>query len=270
MKKTIRFVCLLLITMILFTGCIPGVSPVSKPDPSSEESQLEFLNETYDFWIGAVEGVDHPVFCVTDLDRNGRLELILSYTEGSGYFSYSSIFEVSEAFDAIEEVDTSAMEETSEPDLAFYDKYLCVEEDGKYYYIVEDVVRNGYAESVFYKQYICLEDGTISSELIGSIEARIEQQHGEDVLKTKYYDDEGRTVSRTAFADLDTNWFSDDAEWSAIRFGWTELADNGDNAEGLAASYELFGPATGYTGNDDLFEYPYTFYNMKETVLTGN
>ncbi len=271
MKK--KALCVLLAALLLLLcGCTPAVNnpgPDPEPDLSAVESQIALLNENVSVWGEGLNEGNSGVFCVTDLDHNGRLELIASFVEGTGYFSTSTIYEVDETFEAIEEVDVSAIREASEPDLLFYDKYTCYEEDGVYYYICEDVVRNGYAEAVFYKQYISLENGVLSSDVIGAIEAKVEEERGEDVLKTAYYDDEGHNITPDDFRALETYWFRDDAKKTAIRFGWIAYEGEDDYSEDLTGSYNVFGPVTGYSADDDFFEYPYAFYNMKENVISG-
>jgi hypothetical protein len=269
MKKNTVF-AILLSLLLLLTACTPAVVPPEpEPDPSSVESQIALLNEYADVWTEPIAEAGSPVFCVTDLDRNGRLELITSYVEGTGYFSYSSMFEVDDMFETVEPVDMTQFDEESEPDLLFYDKYRCYEEDGVYYYICEDIVRNGYAEAVFYKQYLFLADGKVTSEVIGAIDARVDRERDEDVLKTAYYDDEGHNITREEFAALEQYWFRADAKKEAIRFNWIKFEESDDYTDALRESYDVFGPAYGYTGDDDLFEYPFTFYGMKETVLSG-
>jgi len=273
-KKTISVFLVLLLAVAVLTGCTPknpAPAPTAdpEPDPSSVESQLALLAENVSVWGDPDESVNSAVYCVTDLDHNGRLEVLFSFVMGTGYFSYTTVHEVNETFDGISRVNDSALKDSSQPDLLFYDKFRTYETDGTYAYICEDVIRNGYAEAEFYKETLSLVDGVLSCEFLGGIEARVERVKEEDVLYASYYDEQGHNISPEDFAALETYWFPENAVKSVTRFGWTKFEADADFAAGLKASYETFGPGIGYTADDDLFEYPHNFYNMKENVVSG-
>ena len=64
------------------------------------EKQIELLADSVELWAGTMnsEGIDY-FFTVTDMDRNGRLELIVSSRQGTGLYTYSDYFEVNDTFD---------------------------------------------------------------------------------------------------------------------------------------------------------------------------
>lgn len=78
-------------TMPVFTTVPP--EPTEQPDPYAE--QLELIWQEMDSWIQDPYA-DAWCYAVTDLDGNGRLEIISSDTQGTGHFVTTRILEVNE------------------------------------------------------------------------------------------------------------------------------------------------------------------------------
>lgn len=114
----------------------------------SMEDQLKVLCKHSDKWLKK-ENKKEPylTYAVTDLDQNGRLEIIASADRmGSGRFSYTDYFQVNKAGDGIEKLWTSYEEGESQVDLvndlgtAYYDP-----EKKEYHYITSDFATAGVA-----------------------------------------------------------------------------------------------------------------------------
>lgn len=114
----------------------------------SMEDQLKVLCKHSDKWLKK-ENKKEPylTYAVTDLDQNGRLEIIASADRmGSGQFSYTDYFQVNKAGDDVEKLWTSYEEGESQVDLvndlgtAYYDP-----EKKEYHYITSDFATAGVA-----------------------------------------------------------------------------------------------------------------------------
>ena len=107
------------------------------------EDQIALIAANYPLWVKSDPVVPYS-FTVTDLDHNGRLEIISSVCMGTGYFSTNEIWEVNEKYDGLvlctgeQDGDGSYSDLTTGP-------WTVIEKGGAYYYIVRDNVRNGYA-----------------------------------------------------------------------------------------------------------------------------
>lgn len=111
------------------------------------------------------EDFPYQYYTVTDLNQNGRLELIISSgIIGSGLFTYSQIYEVNE--------DGTQMKNYTQNidfmgdivdgiDTAYYNK-----KTDTYYYVTEDITRNGAAELGTEVMVFSLKDEKIISECI--------------------------------------------------------------------------------------------------------
>ena len=126
------------------------------------EKQIELLADSLELWAGTMnsEGIDY-FFTVTDMDRNGRLELIVSSCQGTGLYTYSDYFEVNDTFDGLTAVEGNRMEGHSEADIIVDSAPVYYDAQNKvYYYIYDDIIRNGkeYYEN---KRAVSLENGKI-------------------------------------------------------------------------------------------------------------
>lgn len=137
----------------------------------SMEDQLKVLCKHSDKWLDKEDKKEpYLTYAVTDLDQNGRLEIIASADrQGSGRFSYTDYFQVNEAGDGVEKLQTGYEEGESQVDLvndlgtAYYDP-----EKKEYHYITGDFATagaaTGYAKSI---EALTLSGGTIRIDILG-------------------------------------------------------------------------------------------------------
>ena len=125
----------------------------------SFDEQIALIAANADQWKQDVEYFPWG-YVVTDLDHNGRLEIISSSVQGTGFYSYNLAFEVNEAGNALTDLLASLSERTdSAPDIMvskvpfYFDK-----EANRYYYIFDDMIRNGMAEYYENKRAISIID----------------------------------------------------------------------------------------------------------------
>lgn len=186
-------VCLLVVSI----GCGQIQSKKGVKDSGNElaggsglsmEEQLKVLCKHSDKWLEQ-ENKKKPylTYAVTDLDQNGRWEIIASADrQGSGRFSYTDYFQVNEAGDGLEKIQTSYKEGESQIDLAndletaYYDP-----EKEEYHYITGDFATAGaaagYSKSI---EALTLSDGKIRIDSLG-YESCEKDSGGKE--KTTYY-----------------------------------------------------------------------------------
>ena len=80
----------------------PGTEPAEDPVRTDPQTPADFgtqaaaVAEQYCDWSDTLEQYMYPTAALTDLDQNGRLELIIASCEGSGLFTYSNFRELDE------------------------------------------------------------------------------------------------------------------------------------------------------------------------------
>lgn len=110
---------------------------------------------------------DANYYAVTDLDQNGRLELIVANVGGTGMYTYSTFYEVNESLDGVTVCLDHFQEGDSQADLisdevpAYLDKTT-----GTIYYIFEDLLKNGAAEYYENKRALTLSNGEVQQHYL--------------------------------------------------------------------------------------------------------
>ncbi len=142
--------------ILLIVLCCFGTAVSAAPDL---QSQLALIADNAALWKQDVE-FGLWGYIVTDLDGNGREEIISASLQGTGMYTYISIFEVSEDGSRLEEVKQDRKDSDSAPDIMTDRVKVFRDGDaGRDYYIFTDGIRNGYAEYYENKRAAWLEDG---------------------------------------------------------------------------------------------------------------
>ena len=234
MKKII-FILLLIIIFLVFFGYmhIKTTEDNSEKvnveeiiyDITNKDIQLDVISNNRDKWA-KTEDLSNNIKCtVTDLDHNGRLEIIVSQMSGSGRFSINNFFEVNEDFTDLVQCKVDSEEGMSEADLSIMinaDVYLDMKTN-MFYYIVKDYMKSGLTESY---------DGTYALSLNRGIVR-------EDYLTSAiiYYDYENDSNEKVVYADKyetditedEYNFFVEniyaDCEKKTIKFNWINMLE---------------------------------------------
>lgn len=228
-------------------------------DKQSVEGQLALISENFADCIldNSYFGITTH-FTVADLNRNGRLELIIHDCQGTALNSYTCVYEVNEDFDSLELMplgDNSA-EHTQKwlfgevndvdtiGDIMLLDSLDCYEKDGVYYYILKDSTSGGYdhKESDFYFYRF---DGEFEcAAYIGGFDFRI------------LPNEEGSSASYINLFGSDHELLSSDAEYekniedvlseynyvSSCVLKWDFIPEEEEIEEKVKAAYEGYNP----------------------------
>ena len=182
----------------------PGSPSAPRPD-TSEDAQLRLIADSVEEWAVHFDYADDRVgYAVTDLDGNGRLEVIAAQQGGTGNYTYASFYEVNDTFTALEKLRYDIPEGDSQPDIM---------EDGaiparwgvggsNYIYIFRDYLRESFFR--YYTSYhaLTLRDG----EVIVVPLAMCETQYAENGDVMEYYTDGyGNPISKEGFEQAPQN-----------------------------------------------------------------
>lgn len=221
------------------------------PASSDVDSQINIIAQNYDriieecFYSGEI--YPGTAFAVTDLNRDGRLELLVTSMQGTGAFSLTYFFEISEDYSSLEGLMTNLsepvdgigdflMNKIPETDIAVYDCYM---KDGQYYYLVENYGSGGWDfKQLAYYSY-SIGDGVTRDYLGGcEIEAKLDEDqntiknawlHGPDDILFESYEEYS--------AYLNSYW-SDYEKQPSCEVRWMDF--DSDFAGALAESYNAF------------------------------
>ena len=81
------------------------------------EEQIHLITNARDIWDLSEPGMDTVGYMCSDLDGNGRLEILVAESGGTGLHTYTKIYEVNEAKDALVPCGRSWSDTSSEADV---------------------------------------------------------------------------------------------------------------------------------------------------------
>ena len=210
---------------------LPGKPAEQETEPeqqedsaASEDQQRAIIMDHYDLWAEAWSYGTDWFYTITDLDHNGRLEVVTASLQGSGLYTYADIWEVREDFSGIAECKDSLGEGEAYPDIitetasCFHD-----ESSGLYWYLFDDVARSGMAEYYSSKVALCLDNGAVELHYINSKYEKYEDADSEP--QVSYGDGEGNPITKEEYEQAVANWATG-MTMSDFYLEWTEVRAN--------------------------------------------
>lgn len=200
-----------------------------KSGKSDRETQISLIAASADMFSGYDEGAGYK-YAATDLDRNGRLEIICASQQGSGFYTYADFYEVNEKRDKLEKCRYNAADGDSQPDIISQSARYC-EKDGRICYFFDDDIRAGADYFYVLKDALWLKNGEVSFSGC----AVCSNENGRIV----YLNGKNEEVYKEEYDALCEYPFGEDAEYKTAYFEWYELND-GISEENLKQSYMTF------------------------------
>lgn len=256
-----RFLALLFLTALLAgaTGCgmagsdtvpvfttVPTAAYAEAPTqlPSSTDRQLSVIWENRSLWEKE-DLADAWCYAVTDLDSNGRLELVSSFTQGTGHFVTTRLFEVNAdhtGLVSIENVNeygeniilTSGYQSSGlESVPSFYDSAT-----DTYYYIQRNTVKVSSLEYCEGTSAVSFRQGQLSRESLAF--KTTSYSEGGVPLPDTYQNAAGESISEAEYASIaETLYQGMDVRVAYIR--WLDCMDAEElTLDHLKASWEGF------------------------------
>ena len=142
---------------------------IADASASSEEAQLTLIAQNASLWLGDTSFGDTYQYAVTDLDQNGRLEILASSLQGTGLYTYSTFHEVNETMDSLDSCPMTGLSEgDSQPDIQVSQAGGRFDPaSGVRYYLFIDLLRNGAAEQYEFLHALSLSEGTVRIQPLG-------------------------------------------------------------------------------------------------------
>ena len=193
------------------------------------DNQLRIIAENKDMWTEELEYADE-VYCyaISDLDHNGRYEVIVSNMGGTGLYTYSRFFEVNETYDGVVECTTDFMEGDSQPDIIIEKVDTYIDANGGFHYAFSDALRNGMAESYENVRELILQDGEIITKYIASKSSIYEGE----TLNVTCMDQEGNSITEEEYATIADTYFVD-CQKVVTNLAWQDVRQLPDDMDGI-------------------------------------
>lgn len=195
----------------------PTTTEVVMP-PEIDSDQIRLIARERETWIPAEEWYYQSYnYAVTDLNQNGRLEILVSICQGSGIFTTTDVYEVSEDGESLIHCASSLGEGGSQADLIMEKTPVYYnEETGVYTYLFTDAMRSGYAWNGEEARAVTLTEGVLVDEMIAGISNEWDEQGNGT---TTYYNAAGEEIDEAAYQAAIADYFSGCVEMEA-QFAW--------------------------------------------------
>lgn len=189
----------------------------------SIEKQLQVIVDNYEWKFPQPDYVRRG-FSVTDLDQNGRLELIVSRLEGSGRYTYSDYYEVNKELNGLTPLEELSGGDKSQADIMTDRVSVYYDSDNKiYYYIFDDLLKDGIYYSYKNKRAISLTNGKLSERFLA-----YKNTHYGDVsdspASVTCKDADGNEIGENEYNLIDEIVFTDFKKKEAC-FSWFDVKD---------------------------------------------
>lgn len=227
------------------------ISPKTAKNLSYQE-QLQLFCSQADQWMGTdAEDLLYQYYAVTDLDQNGKLELIASTDmQGTGMYTYSEYFQVAADGASLRKCRGEWDEGYSEPDIVDGIQTAYVDPNtGIHYYVTKDYVSSGGAsDSYCWHGAIVLKNGMLTTRTFASMERTWNKKNSK--LQNKYYKNiggESKKISKKEYnpEKLAEKYF-DGFQKKKVNISWVrfqkkrkKLSDQ-EILKKLTKSYEAF------------------------------
>ncbi len=211
----------------------------------SVEDQLRLIADCYDQWrqITIDEGysVDFFMIAVTDLNRNGRLELIITTLQGTGYFSSLGVFEVDETFTSMKSLTGTPVFWNNIADFRLRDVFECYKQDDRYYYVVEDRYRGGWGSMSAFL-YLFSFDGEVKGKQVSGFVMYVKDLSTKDI-DTYLYDSEGNNFTdKESYRTYMQNVWNGYEKQPSVKLVWCVFPEKEECADALHESYGGYDP----------------------------
>ena len=190
--------------------------------PLSEAEQIAVLEENRELWAFS-DPYDSPwYYTYTDLDHNGRMEVIAATTQGTGVYTYAHFWEVTADGTGIDncyhkDVEIEGPDDWPEIILkelpCYYDRGA-----DRWYYPCEGITRSGAAYQYYAWYVLCLKDGVADWELLA--DKTVEYVNSDPHIS--YRDAQGNTVSALEY-DSAVERRCAGMEASTLPLDWTQV-----------------------------------------------
>ncbi|MBQ9142037.1 MAG: hypothetical protein IJX63_09645 [Lachnospiraceae bacterium] len=188
------------------------------------EAQIRVMVKQTDLWLESMDYAnDLKKYTITDLDENGRLEIIVVNHGGTGNYTYSRYYEVNESYDGLTECTTSYVEGDSQPDLLWAEEITVYKDaQGTKHYIVQDAIRD-VTEYYFIWYDLTLQESEVTWKALATCHESYANATEGAVFS--YTTAEGEVITEAEFNSVPEKIFAENAEKDSMVWGWKDMEE---------------------------------------------
>ena len=213
------------------------------------QKQIEVFAQNRDKWATDIDFADEQYkFTLADLDMDGQVELLVSHSGGTGFFSYTSFYNVDKD-GKLKELNTTFSEYESQPDLM---DQVSDESDvmvysniingkGYYNYIVYDLMKESPSSYVYRVSSLAIVDDVVTETKLA---VEYETYDGPDYAATVSYKDYtgAELTEEEYYAYAAAYYDAQNAAEHQAHFQWKDVSDivNASDEEAIRMLTEVY------------------------------
>ena len=194
-------------------------TPAPTPAPMSEAEQRALIERSRAIWQPDLSN-ETWFSAVTDLDHNGRFEVLTASLQGTGLYTWVNVWEVNESFNGLNPCPDNTREGEAWPDI-IKDTITSYRDPvtGRYTYVCEDMMRDGVAHYWTGIDSFCLDKGRIEVRTLASKDELYDNLGGSSA---RYFNANGTEISMDDYNNMERNSFQGQ-EQGMLTLSWTQL-----------------------------------------------
>lgn len=212
------------------------------------DSQPELIADWYDVLTDYVnKEMSGPFFhriAITDLNHNGRLEIMISSIQGSGHCSDTAMFEVDENYSSLIQLKAKGNSDLAwdsdldrNGDFVSYDDFCCYKKGDRYYYPVENFGSGGWDSKQDSLCSYTFDGGINNSQIVRYILSA--DSPGNKLIHVYLYDSDNALIpDENDYRDILNNYWNDYEKYSTVSVKWVVYPESKE--ESLTSIQESF------------------------------
>lgn len=213
------------------------------------QKQIKVFAQNRDKWATDIDFADEQYkFTLADLDMDGKAELLVSHSGGTGFYSYTSFYKVDKD-GKLKELDTTLSEYDSQPDImdqvsdesnvTVYSNII--NGKGYYNYIVYDLMKESPSSYVYRVSSLAVVDDVVTETKLA---VEYETYDGPDYAATiSYMDYTGAELTEEEYHDYAAAYYyAQNATEHRAHFQWMDVSDivNASDEEAVQMLTEVY------------------------------
>ena len=213
------------------------------------QKQIEVFAQNRDKWATDIDFADEQYkFTLADLDMDGKAELLVSHSGGTGFYSYTSFYKVDKD-GKLKELDTTLSEYDSQPDImdqvsdesnvTVYSNII--NGKGYYNYIVYDLMKESPSSYVYRVSSLAIVDDVVTETKLA---VEYDTYDGPDYAATiSYMDYTGAELTEEEYNDYAAAYYNaQNATEHRAHFQWKDVSDivNASDEEAIRMLTEVY------------------------------
>lgn len=190
----------------------------------SDELQVKVITDNKSVWFQKDEFEGEYMYAVTDLDMDGKYEIVKSTTQGTGHYTTAEFWEVEG--DKLEKREDNLGEGYFFPELAVT-SWNQVLKNGQYKFVLEDFFKASAAEYGSSVAVLYMEDNVINCDYVADQHVDVDDDGKENI---KYSAGDNK-IDEETYNEYKTTGGIKDAECAVRSLSWISGVDMDANTE---------------------------------------